>query len=205
MKIETLNIADIRASSFNPRITLEKGSREYEAIAASIREFGFVEPLVVNSHNMCCLGGHQRLSVLKDMGVESVECVMVEEPDQAREKALCVALNRIKGEWDMDMLAALLQDEAVFSLPTGFEEGEVDLERMLEDVEPPELSEEEPEEAEEPAGPTVRRKAAGKGGELWEVMGMSITCHRMGSGNLTAKWRGALQICWSGASRTTGA
>ena len=153
MKIETLNIADIRASSFNPRITLEKGSREYDAIADSIREFGFVEPLVVNGHNMCCLGGHQRLSVLKDMGVESVECVMVEEPDQAREKALCVALNRIKGEWDMDMLAALLQDEAVFSLPTGFEEGEVDLERMLEDVEPPELSEEEPEEAEEPAGP----------------------------------------------------
>ena len=153
MKIETLNIADIRASSFNPRITLEKGSREYEAIADSIREFGFVEPLVVNRHNMCCLGGHQRLSVLKDMGVESVECVMVEEPDQAREKALCVALNRIKGEWDMDMLAALLQDEAVFSLPTGFEEGEVDLERMLEDVEPPELPEDEPEEAEEPSGP----------------------------------------------------
>ena len=153
MKIETLNIADIRASSFNPRITLEKGSREYEAIADSIREFGFVEPLVVNSHNMCCLGGHQRLSVLKDMGVESVECVMVEEPDQAREKALCVALNRIKGEWDMDMLAALLQDKAVFSLPTGFEEGEVDLERMLEDVEPPELPEDEPEEAEEPSGP----------------------------------------------------
>ena len=134
MKIETLNIADIRASSFNPRITLEKGSREYEAIADSIREFGFVEPLVVNSHNMCCLGGHQRLSVLKDMGVESVECVMVEEPDQAREKALCVALNRIKGEWDMDMLAAMLKDEVIFSLPTGFEEGE-------------------PEEAEEPAGP----------------------------------------------------
>ena len=153
MKIETLKTADIRASSFNPRITLEKGSREYEAIADSIREFGFVEPLVVNGHNMCCLGGHQRLSVLKDMGVESVSCVIIEEPDQAREKALCVALNRIKGEWDMDMLAALLQDEAVFSLPTGFEEGEVDLERMLEDVEPPDLPEEEPEEAEEPAGP----------------------------------------------------
>ena len=154
MKIETLNTADIRASSFNPRITLEKGSREYEAIADSIREFGFVEPLVVNRHNMCCLGGHQRLSVLKDMGVETVECVMVEEPDQAREKALCVALNRIKGEWDMDMLAALLQDEAVFSLPTGFEEGEVDLERMLEDVEPPDLPEEAPESA-GPEGTTV--------------------------------------------------
>lgn len=153
MKIETLKTADIRASSFNPRITLEKGSREYEAIADSIREFGFVEPLVVNGHNMCCLGGHQRLSVLKDMGVDSVSCVIIEEPEPAREKALCVALNRIKGEWDMDKLTLLLQDEAVFSLPTGFEEGEVDLERMLEDVEPPDLPEEEPEEAEEPAGP----------------------------------------------------
>lgn len=95
MKLETLNTADIRASSFNPRITLEKGSREYEAIADSIREFGFVEPLVVNSHNMCCLGGHQRLSVLRDMDVESVPCVIVEETDPAREKALCVALNNL--------------------------------------------------------------------------------------------------------------
>lgn len=153
MKIETLNTADIRPSSFNPRITLEKGSREYEAIAASIREFGFVEPLVVNSHNMCCLGGHQRLSVLKDMGADTVSCVMVEESDPAREKALCVALNRIKGDWDMDMLTALLQNEAVFSLPTGFEEGEVDLERMLEDTELPDIPDEEPEEPEEDTGP----------------------------------------------------
>ena len=54
----------------------------------------------------------------------------------------------------MDMLTALLQDEAVFSLPTGFEEGDVDLERMLEDVEPPDLPEDEEEEgAEEPDGP----------------------------------------------------
>lgn len=155
MKIETLNTADIRASFFNPRITLEKGSREYEAIAASIREFGFVEPLVVNRHNMCCLGGHQRLSVLKDMGVESVECVTIDETDQAREKALCVALNRIKGEWDMDMLAAMLKDEVIFSFPTGFEEGEVDLERILEDVEPPDLPEDEPEEPSGPEGITV--------------------------------------------------
>ena len=48
---------------------------------------------------------------------------------------------------------ALLQDEAVFSLPTGFEEGEVDLERMLEDAEPPDIPDEEPEEPEEDTGP----------------------------------------------------
>ena len=153
MEIRKVDAGRLNPAAYNPRRDLKPGDKDYEKLKRSIAEFGFVEPLVVNSHNMCCLGGHQRLSVLKDMGVESVECVMVEEPDQAREKALCVALNRIKGEWDMDMLAALLQDEAVFSLPTGFEEGEVDLERMLEDVEPPELPEDEPEEAEEPSGP----------------------------------------------------
>lgn len=154
MKIESLNVADIRASNFNPRVNLEKGSREYEAIAASIKEYGLVEPLVVNERNMCCLGGHQRLAVLKDMGVGTVPCVMVDEADQEREKALCVALNRIKGDWDMDKLTALLQDDGVFALPTGFEDGEIDLDRMLEDAEPPDVPDGEPEgEAGDPDSP----------------------------------------------------
>lgn len=139
MKIETLETKDIQISPFNPRIVLEKGSREYEAIADSIREYGLVEPLVVNRHNMRCLGGHQRLSVLKDMGMEAVPCVMVDEADPAREKALCVGLNKIKGEWDMEKLESLLRDEAVFALPTGFDAGEIDLDRMLEDAEPPDV------------------------------------------------------------------
>lgn len=61
MEIRKIQIEDIRESEFNPRVRLEKGSPEYEQIEASIREFGFIEPLVVNEHNMRLVGGHQRL------------------------------------------------------------------------------------------------------------------------------------------------
>lgn len=123
MLIRTVDINELHESEFNPRIKLEKTSKEYQQIAASIQEFGFVEPLVVNEHNMCVIGGHQRLQVLKDSGATEVECVMINETDPEREKALCVALNKIKGDWDMEKLAYLLGDDDVSVFPTGFDEG----------------------------------------------------------------------------------
>lgn len=146
MEIRKIQIEDIRESEFNPRIRLEKDSPEYRQIEESLREFGFIEPLVVNEHNMRLVGGHQRLQVLKDMGVTEVECVMINEPDEEREKVLCLALNKIKGEWDMKKLAALLGDEDVSVFPTGFEDGEVDLDKYLEDIADPTENEEDSEE-----------------------------------------------------------
>lgn len=151
MLIRTVDINTIAESEFNPRIKLEKSSKEYQHIAASIKEFGFVEPLVVNEYNMCCVGGHQRLQVLKDSGITAVDCVMINEPDSDREKALCVALNKIKGDWDMEKLAFLLSDDEVSVFPTGFDEGEVDLEKYLKDTEPMDIPE-EPQEAPAEAG-----------------------------------------------------
>lgn len=119
MLIRTVDINELHESVFNPRIKLEKTSKEYQQIAASIQEFGFVEPLVANEHNMCVIGGHQRLQVLKDSGATEVECVMINETDPEREKALCVALNKIKGDgiwkswrifWEMMMYQYFLPD-----------------------------------------------------------------------------------------------
>ena len=138
MIIKSLNVNDIQPSAFNPRVALEKNSKEYRDIADSIREFG--------------IGGHQRLQVLKDTGVQEVDCVIINEPDQTKEKALCVALNKIKGDWDMDKLAELLGDEEVSVFPTGFAEGEVDLSAYLPDKEPELPIEEEPEEEPEEQG-----------------------------------------------------
>lgn len=134
MEIKVIQIEDIRESEFNPRVRLEKGSPEYEQIEASLREFGFIEPLVVNEHNMRLVGGHQRLQVLRDTGVVEVECVMINELDEDREKVLCLALNKIKGDWDMEKLTALLGDEDVSVFPTGFLDGEIDLDKYLEDT-----------------------------------------------------------------------
>lgn len=149
MECKVMRLADIVPAEYNPRVTLTEADFEYKALKASIDEFGFVEPLVVNEHNMCVIGGHQRLQVLKDSGATEVECVMINETDPEREKALCVALNKIKGDWDMEKLAFLLGDDDVSVFPTGFDEGEVDLERYLKDTEPVELPD-EPEEQTEP-------------------------------------------------------
>lgn len=155
MLIRIVDINEIQESTFNPRIKLEKTSKEYQQIAASINKFGLVEPLVVNEHNMCVIGGHQRLQVLKDSGATEVECVMVNETNPDREKALCVALNKIKGDWNMEKLAYLLGDDDVSVFPTGFDEGEVDLDKYLKDTEPVELPDEPEEEAEPEAEETT--------------------------------------------------
>ena len=134
MEIRKIQIEDILESEFNPRVRLKKDSPEYKQIEASIREFGFIEPLVINEHNMRLVGGHQRLQVLKDTGAAEVECVMINEPDEDREKVLCLALNKIKGDWDMEKLAALLGNDDISVFPTGFLDGDVDLGKYLEDT-----------------------------------------------------------------------
>lgn len=156
MLIRTVEINELHESVFNPRIKLEKSSKEYQQITDSIQQFGFVEPLVVNEHNMCVIGGHQRLQILKDSGATQVDCVMINETDPEREKALCVALNKIKGDWDMEKLAYLLGDDDVSAFPTGFDEGEVDLEKYLKNTEPVEL----PDEQEEAPEPEAEEKEA---------------------------------------------
>ncbi len=58
-----------------------------------IEEFGFADPLVVNS-DMTIIGGHQRLTVAQDLGYTEVPCAVV-DIDKVREKALNIALNKI--------------------------------------------------------------------------------------------------------------
>lgn len=138
METRTLRLAEIVPAAYNPRVTLTEADFEYQALKASIDGFGLVVPLIVNQRTGTLVSGHQRLNVLLAEGVEEAEAVIVDmEPE--KEKALCVGLNKIKGEWDMEKLESLLRDEAVFALPTGFEAGEIDLDRMLEDAEPPDV------------------------------------------------------------------
>jgi site-specific DNA-methyltransferase (adenine-specific) len=104
-----------------------KREREYKKIKDSIEEFGFADPLVINA-DMTIIGGHQRLNVAIDLGYTEVPCAVV-DVDKTREKALNIALNKITGEWDEQMLADLLTElkEADYDLDyTGFEAPEVE-------------------------------------------------------------------------------
>ena len=88
--IKRLAIKDIKESEYNPRVSLVPGSKEYEEIKKSLIQYGLVEPPIVNEHNMTCIGGHQRISVLRGMGVEYVDCSIVNIADPVQEKKLCI-------------------------------------------------------------------------------------------------------------------
>lgn len=128
MEIRKININELKAAEYNPRVALKAGDKEYEKLKRSIEQFGYVEPIIWNSKTGNVVGGHQRLTVMKDMGITEIDCVIV-ELDEQKEKALNVALNKIQGKWDEDKLAALLTDldSSSFDVSvTGFDAAEVD-------------------------------------------------------------------------------
>lgn len=127
MESKIMRPADIKPAEYNPRVRLTEVDHEYKALKASIDEFGLVVPLIVNERTGTLVSGHQRLNVMLAEGVEETEVVIVDmEPE--REKALCIALNKISGQWDYGALADILEelrDSPVDILATGFSDDEI--------------------------------------------------------------------------------
>ena len=107
-ELKVLPVSVLKPAEYNPRKKLKPGDKEYDKIKNSIEEFGFADPLVVNA-DMTIIGGHQRYSVAMALGYTEVPCAVV-DVDKVREKALNIALNKITGAWDEQMLADLLAD-----------------------------------------------------------------------------------------------
>ena len=103
-ELKVLPVTVLKPAEYNPRKKLKPGDKEYEKIKNSIEEFGFADPLVVNA-DMTIIGGHQRLTVAQDLGYTEVPCAVV-DVDKTREKALNIALNKITGAWDENLLAS---------------------------------------------------------------------------------------------------
>lgn len=122
--LKEMPLSSLIPADFNPRKALKPGDSEYEKLKRSIESFGLVLPLILNEQSGRLVGGHQRLTVLKDLGYETVP-VMVLSLDDAHEKALNLALNKISGDWDEAKLLSLLSDLDEISV-TGFDEAELE-------------------------------------------------------------------------------
>lgn len=109
MEIQTIAIDKVKPAAYNPRKDLKPGDPEYEKLKKSIAEFDIVEPLIWNKRSGNLVGGHQRLKVLRERGDATVE-VSIVDLDDAKEKALNIALNKISGEWDYPVLMGLLKE-----------------------------------------------------------------------------------------------
>lgn len=119
---------DIEMSMYNPRKDLQPGDEEYENLRRSIKEFGYVSPIIVNEKDNRIIGGHQRYKVLNDLGFTEIDVVKV-NLDEESEKILNLSLNKISGEWDLEQLENLLaefEEEDIDPTLTGFKESEID-------------------------------------------------------------------------------
>ena len=110
-EVRLLPIEQLVPAPYNPRRVLKSTDKAYRKLAASLREFGLVEPLVWNEPTGHVVGGHARLAILKVMGLTEVP-VSVVHLSAAREKALNVILNNqeAQGRYDPAKLADLLLD-----------------------------------------------------------------------------------------------
>ena len=127
MKFVKKKIDDLIPADYNPRKDLQPGDPDYEKLKRSMREFGYVDPIIWNQQTGHVVGGHQRLKILHDERIEEAECVVV-SLDKEKEKALNIALNKISGDWDKDKLALLMTDLQASDLDvslTGFDEDEI--------------------------------------------------------------------------------
>src|SRR5207302_5272139 len=111
LEVRTLPTAFLRPAPYNPRRKLQPGQPAYQKLAASLRDFGLVEPLVWNATTGNLVGGHARLEILRTLGVTEV-AVSVVHLTPEREKALNVVLNNreAQGRFDTGLLADLLTE-----------------------------------------------------------------------------------------------
>ena len=170
MEFKKLKINSLIPAIYNPRKKLKPGDAEYEKIKNSITEFGYVDPIIVNS-DMTIIGGHQRWSVLKALGYDEVDCVVI-EIDKTKEKALNIALNKVTGEWNKELLADLIKDLQSLDYDvsmTGFEPPEID--ELFNDLHSKETKEDDFDVDAELSKPTLTQK-----GDFWLLGRHRLMC-----------------------------
>ena len=103
---------EVETSKLIPYVNNAKQHNENQItkIAASIREFGFLSPCVIDS-NYNVIAGHGRIMAAKKLGLETVPVVFAEGLTEAQRKAYILADNRLGelAEWDMDLVTSELE------------------------------------------------------------------------------------------------
>jgi ParB-like chromosome segregation protein Spo0J len=172
MDIITLPLEKLIPYARNPR----RNERAIATVAASIKEFGWRQPIVVDGA-MVILAGHTRLEAARQLGLKTVPVHVARglTPAQARAYRLMDNRSSENAEWDDALLGLELDDLQLegFDLTlTGFEDDELD--RLLRGQDFTGARDDEDDVPETPENPVTRR------GDLW-ILGQ----HRLLCGDST--------------------
>src|SRR3972149_1732938 len=174
LPVEHVPIDALRPDPANPRRISEQ---QLEALTRSIKEYGFVQPVLARRENKTVIGGHQRLVAARRLGYKTVPVIFLDLTiEQAR--VLNLGLNKISGEGDQGLparpLAALKPVEDIDLALTGFSEGELD--KLLKSLDAREKRE-KPESFDLDAALEAARAAPrAQPGEIWALGAHRLLC-----------------------------
>ena len=136
-------------------------------VAESIRQFGFVQPVVVDKNGVIVIG-HCRTLAAKKLGMKTVPCVMVDELTDEQVRALRIIDNKTnESPWDMEMLAEELPDIDLSGFDFDFG---IDLPEESKEDEDKEIVEDEAPEVDEDAEPITKL------GDIWQLGRHRLMC-----------------------------
>ena len=125
MELKTVDLKEIHPYPNNPR----KNDGAVKAVAESIRQCGYVAPIIVDE-NMEILAGHTRYKALKSMGGGQIQIIVREglTEEQKRKYRLLDNKTNELAEWDLDLLGEELEgldfDGFDFGFDLGFDDEE---------------------------------------------------------------------------------
>ena len=140
METIKIKVGDIKPYERNAK---KHDERQIKNVMESIKQFGLVQPLVVDKDNVLIIG-HCRLIAAKRLKMREVDCIRAEELTQEQVDKLRLLDNKLnESEWDMDLLLEDIPelDFSDFDIDWGLPEVDDPTENIQED-EPPELPEE---------------------------------------------------------------
>lgn len=147
-EIEWMPIASIRPYDKNPR----RNDDAVDAVANSITEFGFKNPIIVDS-DLVIIAGHTRLKAAKKLGLKEVPVVIASDltPEQVRAFRIIDNKTAELADWDEDLLKGEMQDLDIDWAEFGFDDvdlgiEDIPIEEMLDTI----VEDEAPEPPEEP-------------------------------------------------------
>jgi DNA modification methylase len=127
MKIESIKLDKLIPYARNSRT---HSDQQVAQVAASIREFGFTNPVLIDSEDGI-IAGHGRVMAARKLGLAEVPCIRLGHLTETQKRAYIISDNKLalNSGWDEEMLGLELADlrEADFDLDLiGFDAGEIE-------------------------------------------------------------------------------
>ena len=108
-------------------------SEQVTRIAASIKEFGFINPVLIDKNNGI-IAGHGRVEAAKKLNMETVPCIFVEHLTETQKRAYILADNKLALDsgWDKEMLKIELEELSESNFDIDFLNFDIDLNKDAE-------------------------------------------------------------------------